>query len=185
DRQHVEVDGCRETAVQPTLVLAQGPPALGRPGVQERKVDRLLELVDVRTGQEDVRDVGLQVFHARRTIGMKGGIGEGTDDLRLPVAGLLRIRSIRPGVAGHLTRSTGQAHASATLKLVVASPWPGFGPSWCDPSTTRSARRAVAKRRISRAGSPIVTACPTRRPDAASDATARSTTSSARLRSRA
>src|SRR4029079_4930638 len=58
-RQHAQVHPRREATVQPHLLLAEVPALLDRAEVEEWERDRLLQLVDVWAGEEDVRDVSL------------------------------------------------------------------------------------------------------------------------------
>ena len=58
-RPHAEVQLGREPAVERHLLAAEEMATLGRPVVEERQHDRLLDLVRAVRGQEDPGDVGL------------------------------------------------------------------------------------------------------------------------------
>src|SRR5262249_4809283 len=137
DPPHAEIHGRRETAVQPALVLAQCPAMLGRPRVQEGEVDGLLELVDVRTGEEDVRDVSLNVFHERWMIGMKRRIGERANELRLRVGG--RLGPVFAGVAAH--------GREVSPTRTVALPCTASGMAHCCSSGSPALSSAIPSRR--------------------------------------
>ena len=73
DASDTKVDiGC-EPAVEPDLLIAHPAPPLGRPVVEKRKHERLLELVGEPTGKEDERDVRLTDSHRFRAARIRVG----------------------------------------------------------------------------------------------------------------
>jgi hypothetical protein len=62
DRQHREIEIGREPTVEAQLFLAIESPLLQRGEIQKAEIERLLQLVGVRAGQQYIGDVRLQVL---------------------------------------------------------------------------------------------------------------------------
>ena len=80
DRHDRKVELRREAPVEPELLLAEAVPALERAEVEERKLDRLLDLVRVLAGQEHPRDVRLGHAHGLDVVVVRGRPSERRDE---------------------------------------------------------------------------------------------------------
>ena len=60
DRHHIEIEVRGEPPVESELLVAEEPPRRKRREVEEAEIDRLLDLVGERAGQEHIRNVRLQ-----------------------------------------------------------------------------------------------------------------------------
>jgi hypothetical protein len=64
DRDHIQIELRRQTAVEPQLFLAiEAAPLQGRE-IQKAEIERLLELVGIVPGQQHMRDMGLDMLDA-------------------------------------------------------------------------------------------------------------------------
>jgi hypothetical protein len=79
DRHNPEVDVRAEAGIEDDLLAAVvATPGEGRE-IQEAEIDRLLDLVDVLAGEEDVRDVGLPQLDTIDRVGISIWPEEGAD----------------------------------------------------------------------------------------------------------
>ena len=79
---HAEIDGRRQAAVEPHFLLAEVPPPFQGGEIQKTEIDRLLDLVGERPGQEHDRDVRLADLHLLDRVRVGAGSGEGLDQAR-------------------------------------------------------------------------------------------------------
>jgi hypothetical protein len=83
DRHDPEVDLWGEPPIQPHLFVAEVVAELGCAEVEEGEADGLLELVDIRPSEEDVRDMRLHMLHSLRPMRVEGRILKRPDDFLL------------------------------------------------------------------------------------------------------
>src|SRR5262249_47585308 len=105
DRDDVQGDRRTEATVEPHPLGPEGLPALGGAEVEEREADGLLQLVDVRAREEDVRDVRLHVLDGLWTVRVEARIRERADDLVVPVVARSRHPTRAPAPGGATARS--------------------------------------------------------------------------------
>jgi hypothetical protein len=129
DGDDAVVNSRRQPAVEPDLLLTEVTPALEGGEVQEAEIDGLLDLVGVRAGEEDDRDVRLADLNPIDRVGIGSGLRQRGDQSvelhdRLPGArGVDPHATPRPPRRCHpgSSRAGNAARAFQRRPLVLAS----------------------------------------------------------------